>query len=160
MINEKLKKIIFNRLYEELSNVEIIPYKNSVCFIDREKEYWYFEYEKSGILYWKYSFFNDFFKVFSMEYLEFQWIISEWVEEVLNCKIETPRIQPKQINNMVEEVLNCKVDIPLNIAEGSTKEVEEVLNCKVDIPRHLHLVKPDGVEEVLNYKVEIGRAHV
>ena len=152
MINEKLKKIIFNRLYEELSNVEIIPYKNSICFIDREKEYWYFEYEKSGILYWKYSFFNDFFKVFSMEYLEFQWIISEWVEEVLNCKVDIPLNIAEGSTKEVEEVLNCKVDKPFNL-NGCNFRVEEVLNCKVDKPVKTSFMTSTTVEEVLNHKV-------
>lgn len=86
-MNRKLKNIIFDKLYEDLSNLEIIPYKNSFVFINRDQKYWYLEYQKSGDLYFKHQFFVNFFSLFSIEYLDFQPIISEWVEEVLNCKV-------------------------------------------------------------------------
>ena len=66
-----LKDFIKQQLYDELSNAEIIPYNNSIWFIDREEKYWYFELEKNGNLYWRYSFFNNFFKIFSMEHSQF-----------------------------------------------------------------------------------------
>jgi hypothetical protein len=88
-MNDRLKNIIFKKLYEDLSNVEIIPYNNSIWFIDREKKHWYFEYEKSGILWWRYDFFKNFFNLFSFEKNDYEPIISEWVEEVLNYKVET-----------------------------------------------------------------------
>ena len=70
-MHPRLKKIIFNKLYEDLKHVEIINYKESVWFIDREKKYWYLECEKDGILWWKYDFFTNFFRLFSMERSEF-----------------------------------------------------------------------------------------
>ena len=45
MMEPKLKKIIFDKLYNDLKNVEIIPYQNSIWFIDRENKFWYFEYK-------------------------------------------------------------------------------------------------------------------
>jgi hypothetical protein len=108
-MNEKLKKLIFDKLYSDLSSVEIIPYKNSVLFIDRENKYWYLDYQKSGILFWRYKFFTDFFSLFCMKEDEFQSIISEWVEEVLNCKVKTSNQVLLSLMFQVEEVLNCKV---------------------------------------------------
>ena len=89
-MNIKLKEIIFNKLYEDLKHVEIIPYYNDIWFIDRENKYWYLRYQKSGDLWWRWEFFNSFFKLFSAERDEYEWVIAEWVEEVLNCKVETP----------------------------------------------------------------------
>jgi hypothetical protein len=93
-MNDKLKQIIFNKLYEDLKHVEIIPHNESIWFIDRENKYWYFEYEKSGRLWWRWKFFEDFFLLFSIEYEEYQWIIAEWVEEVLNCDVKTTGFMP------------------------------------------------------------------
>ena len=39
VITDKLKQLVFKRLYKELGDCEIIPYKDSIWFIDREKEY-------------------------------------------------------------------------------------------------------------------------
>ncbi len=177
-ISDKFKKFIFKKLYKDLSNVEIIPYKDSIWFIDRENEHWYFEYEKSGTLWWRYYFFEDFFKLFSLESNVYQSIISEWVEEVLNHKVETTyllqqgeRCQVEEVLNhkvettqwsaipgafQVEEVLNCKVETTLPVSRFQIELVEEVLNCKVETTKRLHLVTRKRVEEVLNCKVLKG----
>ena len=106
IMNLRLKKIIFDKLYDDLSNVEIIPYNNSIWFIDREKEYWYFEYRKTGKLYWRWEFFRYFFQLFSLDMKEYEQIMSEWVEEVLNCKVDTTKHEHLRIGFPVEEVLN------------------------------------------------------
>ena len=93
-MHPRLKKIIFNKLYEDLKNAEIIHFEDSIWFIDREKKFWYLEYEKDGILWWKYDFFTNFFMLFSMERSEFEGVIADWVEEVLNCKVKTAHTEP------------------------------------------------------------------
>jgi hypothetical protein len=89
-MNIRLKKRIFDRLYEVLKDVEIIDCEDSIWFVDRDKEYWYLEYKKSGKLYWMIDFFTDFFLLFSMGLDEYEQVIAaEWVEEVLNCKVDS-----------------------------------------------------------------------
>ena len=175
IISDRLKKFIFKKLYEDLSHVEIIPYKDSIWFIDRENKYWYFEFKKSGTLWWRYHFFESFFNLFSLEFKVYQSIISEWVEEVLNRKVGTTADGCNAAATKVEEVLNCKVGTTnscvgnynkkveevLNYKVGTTgavieeinKEVEEVLNCKVDTTEPCAYRAVHQVEEVLNYKV-------
>jgi hypothetical protein len=86
-MNIRIKKRIFDKLYNDLKDVEIIDCGNSIWFVDRDKEYWYLEYDKSGDLWWRYLFFDNFFLLFSMERSEYEQVIAEWVEEVLNCKV-------------------------------------------------------------------------
>ena len=132
MVSERLKQIIFKQLYKELSNVEIIPYKDSIYFIDRDKKYWYFEYEKSGELWWRYDFFASFFILFSLGPNDYQKIMGDWVEEVLNCKVTSTWRRRNRVKWWVEEVLNCKVTSTQSICNFFPFKVEEVLNCKVD----------------------------
>jgi len=153
-ISDKFKKFIFKKLYKDLSNVEIIPYRDSIWFIDRENEHWYFEYEKSGTLWWRYHFFEDFFKIFSLESNVYQSIISEWVEEILNHKVETTQYEELRASMEVEEVLNHKVETTKNFKLHFFKEVEEVLNYKVETTQWSAIPGAFQVEEVLNYKVE------
>ena len=49
MVTDKLKQLIFKRLYKELGNAEIIPYNDSIWFIDRDRTYWYFELTKMNV---------------------------------------------------------------------------------------------------------------
>jgi hypothetical protein len=154
-MNERLKKIVFKKLYNDLSQVEIIRHGDSIWFINRENKYWYFEYEKEGTLWWKYQFFTDFFKLFCLERSQFELVISEWVEEVLNCKVITPETTHRRHQGLVEEVLNCKVITPLKEHYHSVYGMEEVLNCKVitPYPTSWHRNGRVQVEEVLNHKV-------
>jgi hypothetical protein len=174
MIN-RIKEVIFKKLYKDLSKTEIIPYQNGIWFIDREKKYWYLEYKKNGDLWWRYNFFENFFLVFSLERSEYEPLICEWVEEVLNCRVTTPSSQCFTDLYRVEGVLNCRVTTPnfkrVTIAPeveevlnykvttlkcngcGAEIRVEDVLNCKVITPARAFNDYENVVEEVLNYKV-------
>jgi len=106
MITEELRKIIFRRLNKELSSLEIIEYNDgNLYFIDREKRYWYLDYNTNGRLYWRFQYFDDFFKVYSLDKDGFRWIIAEWVEEALNCKVQTAHNRKQIIPIVVEQVL-------------------------------------------------------
>jgi len=105
-MNIRIKRRIFDKLYNDLKDAEIIDCKGSIWFIDREKKYWYLEYKKSGYLMWRQQFFRDFFFLFSMQQHEFERVIADWVEEVLNCKVDTTIKLWNYAVIRVEEVLN------------------------------------------------------
>ena len=130
MVSDRLKKVIYDRLNMDLSKVEIIPYKDGIWFIDRENKYWYFELKKSGLLFWRYSFFVDFFSFFSMDRKDFEPIIGQWVEDVLNCKVSSKLMLVHRPQQMVNEILNCKVSSTSEMYGEGIAEVEEVLNCR------------------------------
>jgi len=131
-MHPRLKKIIFDKLYEDLKNVEIIPYKESIWFIDREKQYWYLEYEKSSHLWWRYQFFTIFFLLFSLEQSEYERVIADWVEEVLNSRANTVEYKKYAFPFLVEEVLNSRVKTTGSLFLDDGFQTEEVLNYKVD----------------------------
>ena len=155
-MHPRLKKIIFDKLYEDLKNVEIIPYKESIWFIDREKKYWYLEYEKNGRLFWRYKFFTIFFLLFSMERSEYEQVIADWVEEVLNSRINTTMLAFSQRVDPVEEVLNSRVNTTTNSILNNYFLVEEVLNSRVRVKTTFSnsVMYPITEEEVLNFKVD------
>jgi len=164
MVPDRLKKIIFRKLYDDLSHVEIIPYVDSIWFIDRDKKYWYFEYEpKMEFLWWRDSFFEDFFILFSLEVNEFQPILAEWVKEVLNSKVITTSDWGFIHGCRVEEVLNCGDTAPTFIKVDSNRPltgqfdpmVENVLNYKVDTASPTLGERLSVLEGVLNNKEEI-----
>ena len=175
-MHPRLKKIIFNKLYEDLKHVEIIPYNDSIWFIDREKKYWYLEYEKSSHLWWRYQFFTIFFLLFSLEQSEYERVIADWVEEVLNSRANTvgttsthrckgvEEVLNSRANtvhsfilewkNRVEEVLNSRANTVVGVIGTGKIGVEEVLNSRVNTMGSLFLDDGFQTEEVLNYKVD------
>jgi hypothetical protein len=150
-MNDNLRKIIFKKLYSDLSYVEIINFDDRIWFIDRKEKYWYFEYKKSGVLWWRYDFFTNFFKLFSIEQFEFEPIISDWVEEVLNCEVTTT-VPAKLVERIaVEEVLNHKVTKAAAGCRCRHPQIEKVLNDKVTKTYVRTALRQSLVEEVLNH---------
>lgn len=128
-MNPRLKHIIKNKLYEDLSSVSIINYNGSIWFIDPKSKYWYLElYKKTKTLWWRLDFFEDFFILFGMEQREFVPIIIEWVEEVLNDEVISTSMCGAASKRRVEEALNGEIgstnpsDFPFD------RQVEEALN--------------------------------
>ena len=152
-INDRLKKVIFKKLYNDLSHVEIIPYEDSIWFIDRNDKYWYLEFKKNGHLWWRHGYFNRFFQAFSLERIDYEPIIAEWVEDVLNHKVITTQTPPRYLPGEVEDVLNHKVITTDISVAPSMLMVEDILNNKVITTSYFR--DPDGieVEDVLNHKV-------
>ena len=131
-MNERLKRIIFKKLDQDLGQAEIIVDDNkSIWFIDRANKFWYLELRSSGTLWWRYSFFRDFFPLFGMEREEYEPVIAEWVEEVLKRGVSSTRNRKNRILREVEKVLKRKV-VSTNRGDGVwSRRVEEVLNNKL-----------------------------
>ena len=149
-MHERLKRIIFNKLDQDLGHAEIIVDDNkSIWFIDRANKYWYLELRSSGTLWWRYSFFRDFFPLFGMERLEYEPVIAEWVEEVLKRGVSSTGLVKHRIDFGVEEVLKRGVSSTFERGFKRCDLVEEVLNLGVSSTErnwYEHLI---SVEEVL-----------
>ena len=150
-VETRIKKIIFSKLYEDLSQVEIIPCDNSLWFIDRENKCWFLEYNLLwGSLWWRLDFFRNFFNLFSMKIDEYEPYICEWVEEVLNCKVYEMRGGTMYSDSSVEEVLNCKVYELGVFGPLLLPLAKENLNYKVNSSSFLVSTIPSQMEEILS----------
>ena len=164
-----LKKIVFRKLNQDLSKVEIILSENqSIWFIDRANKYWYFELEKSGKLWWRYEFFTNFFPLFCLEIDEFQPLLSEWVEGILNRGVSSTSNPGANAYDQVEGILNSGVSATGDLGmeriatvesilnhgyrKGSRK-VDEVLNHKVVTTEYCGIISSCDLEEVLNREI-------
>jgi hypothetical protein len=146
-MNPGLKKIVFRKLNQDLSKVEIILSENqSIWFIDRANKYWYFELEKSGKLWWRYEFFTNFFPLFCLEIDEFQPLLSEWVEGILNRGVSSTSNPGANAYDQVEGILNSGVSSTGDLGMERISTVESILN-------HGYRKGSRKVDEVLNHKV-------
>ena len=153
-MNERLKRIIFKKLDQDLGHAEIIVDDDkSIWFIDRTNKYWYLELKKTGHLWWRYQFFEDFFPLFGIEREEYEPVIAEWVEEVLKRKVVSTFLNDMEEGEVVEEVLKRGVSSTRNRKNRILREVEEVLKRKVVSTNRGDGVWSRRVEEVLNNKL-------
>jgi hypothetical protein len=153
-MHERLKRIIFKKLDQDLGHAEIIVDDNkSIWFIDRANKYWYLELRSSGTLWWRYTFFNDFFPLFGMVREEYEPVIAEWVEEVLKHGVSSTFERGFNRSDLVEEVLNRGVSSTLSGFPLMDVGVEEVLKREVYSTQcNVGLQGSRPVEEVLESK--------
>jgi hypothetical protein len=139
----KVKKVIVDYLVKDLMPVEIIYYKDSIWFIDREQRYWYFEYHKEDKhLWWRWSHFQSALKIFSLNGEEHQGIFGELVNMILNKKQNLETKYPDKVFKTVGSVMNFK------------EESKEVLNSKVNTTGVRYFNGEWRVEEALNCEVK------
>jgi hypothetical protein len=149
-MNERLKRIIFKKLDQDLGQAEIIVDDNkSIWFIDRANKFWYLELRSSGTLWWRYSFFRDFFPLFGMEREEYEPVISEWVEEVLKRGVSLTLSGFPLMDVGVEEVLKHEVFSTLQSKIDYQNQVEDVLKRGVSSTNPNAYLNNLPVEEVL-----------
>ena len=153
-MNERLKRIIFKKLDQDLGQAEIIVDDNkSIWFIDRANKFWYLELRSSGTLWWRYSFFRDFFPLFGMEREEYEPVIAEWVEEVLKRGVSSTRNRKNRILREVGEVLERGVSSTSYLGERALRVVEEVLKHEVFSTLQSKIDYQNQVGEVLEREV-------
>ena len=153
-MHERLKRIIFKKLDQDLGQAEIIVDDNkSIWFIDRANKFWYLELRSSGTLWWRYSFFRDFFPLFGLERLEYEPVIAEWVEEVLKRGVSSTNPNAYLNNLPVEEVLKRGVSSTQRNHMNDCDEMEEALKRGVYSTQcNVGLQGSRPVEEVLESK--------
>ena len=156
-MHERLKRIIFKKLDQDLGQAEIIvDDSKSIWFIDRANKYWYLELRSSGTLWWRYTFFNDFFPLFGMVREEYEPVIAEWVEEVLKREVSSTLQSKIAYQNQVEEVLNRKVNsTQCNVGLQGSRPVEEVLESKASPTTVDNLSAVVTMEKVLSLKAGV-----
>ena len=154
-MNERLKRIIFKKLNQDLGQAEIIVDDNkSIWFINRANKFWYLELRSSGTLWWRYSFFRDFFPLFDLERIEYEPVIAEWVEDVLKRGVSSTNPNAYLNNLPVEEVLKHEVFSTLQSKIDYQNQVEDVLKREVSSTLHREFPLMDGgVEEALKRRV-------
>ena len=153
---ETFKKGFIKQIEKELKKCEIIynPNTKGIWFVNREEKYWYLEYKvETNYLWWRYEFFDMFKRLFCMSDEVFNEVISEWVENKLNCEVLTTESAIVGAGLGVEETLNCKVDSTKSNHWIQSQTVEETLNCKVLSTSDSYSNRPKEVEDALNCEV-------
>jgi hypothetical protein len=126
-MTDRLKEFIFKKLSEDLSHAEVILHRGNIWFIDRENKYWYFEFQESGRLFWRWGFFDNFFKLFDIGYKEYEPLITEWFELFLHGKVEATQNLPLPHVVLLESVLRNGVKKTMDCGTGMYSQIDLIL---------------------------------
>jgi len=80
---ENLKKILFATIDYHTKGVDTYHNNGSMWLIFTDKKKWVIELTKEGTLWYNHYFFNDCFKYLSLDAVENQHYITEWVEDII-----------------------------------------------------------------------------
>ena len=126
-MTDRLKEFIFKKLSDDLSHAEVILYREHIWFIDRENKYWYLEFQKSGRLFWRWGFFDNFFKLFDMGYNEYEPLITEWFELFLHGDVATTDLLTVNHAVLLESVLHNGVTKTMDCGTGMYSQMDLIL---------------------------------
>ena len=126
-MTDRLKEFIFKKLSNDLSHAEVILHRGNIWFIDRDNKYWYFEFQESGRLFWRWGFFDNFFKLFDIGYKEYEPLITEWFELFLNGKVATTDLLTVEHAVLLESVLRNGIKKTMECGSGMYRQMDLIL---------------------------------
>ena len=115
-------------VFEDFTDgAEFYRHKGSLWLIFTDQKKWVFELSKEGVLWYNFYFFDKIFKFFSMDLIENQKFITEWVEDTIQNGV-------KETNPHFLDIIN-----PINF-EPAIKEMKRM--------NEVHIVLENGIKEV------------
>jgi len=104
--NERLKKIIFERLSNELGGKVFHPVGRSIWVIDLDTKEWYFDISCEGNVWCNQKFFNTFFNVFTLEYSEYQFYLKSWIGKLPHVHMKNIQRKNTNYEYYIEGIIN------------------------------------------------------
>jgi len=128
------KEIIFDIINDHVNGVDTYYNNGSMWFIFTDDKKWVIELTKGGTLWYNYYFFQNCFKYLSLDVVENQHYITEWVEDT--------------IQNGVRSTISSSLGLP--------NTVEDTIQNGVRSTVMHHHQKPYSVEDTIQNGIKIG----
>ena len=129
IINEdsNMEKMIFDIINEAVEGVDLYEDKGSLWLIFTDNKEWVIKLNKKGVLWYNYYFFNSIFKYLSLNVVENQHYITEWVEDTIKNEVKFTLFTNKMDTFTVEDTIKNGVK-HTDFAWGNvTIEVEDTI---------------------------------
>lgn len=105
-INPRLKKFIFEKIDSDLNDVIFHPYGKEVWLITVVDKGWYFVGDCEGTTWFNQKFFDNFFRLFSMNSKEYSPLLKEWFETKTSLSVRKIARKNTTYDYMIDGVLN------------------------------------------------------
>ena len=100
-----MKKIIYGLINNAIESADVYHYKESLWIIFTDKVEWVLELDKNGKLWYNYYFFENLYKYISMDVIENQHYITEWVEDSILNGVKDIRTIPFPLTSTIEDTI-------------------------------------------------------
>jgi hypothetical protein len=105
-VSAKLKKFIFDKIDSDLSEVNFHPYGKELWIINLEDKSWYFVGDCEGTTWFNQIFFDNFFRLFSLNSKEYSPLLKIWFEEKTSIPIRKISRRNTNYDYMLDGILN------------------------------------------------------
>ena len=100
-----IKNILFDIFNENTKGAEFYEHDNSLWMVLPEQEEWVFEIDKNLTLWYNYKFFKKFYKYASLDVIDNQHYITEWVENIIKIRIRDTQKYGFGSRTSVEDII-------------------------------------------------------
>jgi predicted transcriptional regulator len=116
------RKILHAAFDKHTKNVDNYNHNGSTWLIFTDEKKWVIELTKEGTLWYNYYFFQNIMKLLSLEVVENQHYITEWVEDNIISKVKKTRRNGDSMNTETEDAIEDGVKQTKRSYEGSRKQ--------------------------------------
>ena len=106
-----MKELIFKLFDKFTEKVDYYTNKGSLWLIFTDEEKWVIMIQSDGTLWYNYSFFKDCFKYFSLDVIENQHFITEWVEDTIQNGVKHTPVASYGRHSSVEDTIQNGIKI-------------------------------------------------
>ena len=102
---DKLKYLVFKLINRNVEGAHLYENKGSIWLIFTDDEKWVIKLTKEGTLLYNYNFFESIFKYLSLDVVENQHYITEWVEDTIQNGVRHTQRVPFANYGLVEDTI-------------------------------------------------------
>ena len=130
-----MKDIIFDMINDSVEGVDIYHRVSGMWLIFTDEKKWVIELTKEGVLWYNHDFFQDIFKYISMNVIENQHYITEWVEDTIKNGVKDTKDYNLYATHLVESVIQ--------------NGVKDTAGFILERPGHVESVIQNGVKDTI-----------
>jgi hypothetical protein len=129
IINEdsSTKEIIFDIINDEVKGADLYEHEGSLWLIFTDDKEWVIKLNKEGSLLYNKDFFNSVFKYLSLDVVENQRYITEWVEDTIQNGVKYTTPVSIKYGDSVEDTIQNGVRSTLDLKKYPEKYVEDTI---------------------------------
>ena len=131
-IHPKLKKLIWEKITQDLRNKSLLTWKNELWVLDLDSKEWYLTILAEGIAWYNQDFFKAYTNLFSLSSRQLASIIKEWIENVFEVRLTSVSRRQSNMTYIIDGMLRSeKNKWEINKRFGFSYElVNKFLNIK------------------------------
>ena len=144
-----MRDVVFKLIDQFTEGVDTYHNNGSMWLIFTDDKKWVIELTKDGTLWYNFYFFQDCFKYLSLDVVENQHYITEWVESIIQNGVKHTRTMGVERNTSVEDTIQNGVKEIHWVQYSNLRSVEDTIQNGIKETKHgIHFFE-DTTENVI-----------